>query len=74
MLSVPFVGQAPSLAASVSTKSGSKRILAAADVNAFPSIYDLFEPSLLPSVIARLVSQSLQSRRVVEKPEGKGMR
>ncbi|KAH7831524.1 uncharacterized protein MONOS_11111 [Monocercomonoides exilis] len=67
MLSVPLVAPLPSLAASVGTKSGSKRIFAAADVNAFPSIYDLFDPSLLPSAIARLVSRSPQSRRVVVK-------
>ncbi|KAH7820398.1 uncharacterized protein MONOS_15102 [Monocercomonoides exilis] len=64
MLSVPLVAPLPSLAASVGTKSGSKRIFAAADVNAFPSIYDLFDPSLLPSAIARLVSRSPQSRCV----------
>ncbi|KAH7825899.1 uncharacterized protein MONOS_3074 [Monocercomonoides exilis] len=58
MLSVPLVAPLPSLAASVGTKSGSKRIFAAADVNAFPSIYDLFDPSLLPFAIARLVSRS----------------
>ncbi|KAH7823255.1 uncharacterized protein MONOS_819 [Monocercomonoides exilis] len=46
MLSVPLVAPLPSLAASVGTKSGSKRIFAAADVNAFPSICDLFDPSL----------------------------
>ncbi|KAH7817042.1 uncharacterized protein MONOS_10880 [Monocercomonoides exilis] len=34
------------LATSVGTKSGSKRIFAAADVNAFDSINDLFDPSL----------------------------
>ncbi|KAH7821049.1 uncharacterized protein MONOS_11675 [Monocercomonoides exilis] len=34
-------------------------------MNAFPWIYDLFDPSLLPSAIARLVSRSLQSRRAV---------
>ncbi|KAH7830290.1 uncharacterized protein MONOS_7557 [Monocercomonoides exilis] len=67
MLSVPLVGQLPSLAASVGTKSGSKRIFAAADVNAYQSINDLFDPSLLPSAIARLVSRSPQSRRVVVK-------
>ncbi|KAH7827132.1 uncharacterized protein MONOS_12634 [Monocercomonoides exilis] len=67
MLSVPLVGQLPTLAASVGAKSGSKRIFAAADENAFPSIYNLFDPSLLPSAIARLVSRSPQSRRVVVK-------
>ncbi|KAH7823585.1 uncharacterized protein MONOS_7543 [Monocercomonoides exilis] len=36
MLSVPLVAPLPSLAASVDTKSGSKRIFAAADVNALP--------------------------------------
>ncbi|KAH7821885.1 uncharacterized protein MONOS_5153 [Monocercomonoides exilis] len=46
MLSVPLIAPLPSLAASVNTKSGSKRIFAAADVIAFPSIYDLFDPSL----------------------------
>ncbi|KAH7826716.1 uncharacterized protein MONOS_10557 [Monocercomonoides exilis] len=67
MLSVPLVAPLTSLAASVGTKSGRKRIFAAADVNEFPSIYDLFDPSLLPSAIARLVSRSPQSRRVVVK-------
>ncbi|KAH7832781.1 uncharacterized protein MONOS_14189 [Monocercomonoides exilis] len=67
ILSVPFVGQDPSLAAFVDTKSGRKRTFDAADVNAFPSIYDLFDPSLLPLAIARLVLRSQQSRRVVEK-------
>ncbi|KAH7819792.1 uncharacterized protein MONOS_10208 [Monocercomonoides exilis] len=47
MLSVPLVGPLPSLTTSkVITKSGSKRIFAAADVNAFQSIYDLFDPLL----------------------------
>ncbi|KAH7823450.1 uncharacterized protein MONOS_9630 [Monocercomonoides exilis] len=46
MLSVPLVTPLPSLAVSVGTKSGSKWIFAAADVNAFPSIYDLFDLSL----------------------------
>ncbi|KAH7816300.1 uncharacterized protein MONOS_10035 [Monocercomonoides exilis] len=42
ILSVPLVGPLPSLATSkVITKSGSKRIFAAADVNALPSIFDL---------------------------------
>ncbi|KAH7816452.1 uncharacterized protein MONOS_15518 [Monocercomonoides exilis] len=67
MLSVPLVAPLSSLAASVGTKSGSKRIFVAPDVNAFPSIYDLFDPSLLPSAIARLVSRSSQSRHVVVK-------
>ncbi|KAH7831527.1 uncharacterized protein MONOS_11109 [Monocercomonoides exilis] len=52
MLSVALVTPLPSLAALVGTKSGSKRIFAAANVNAFPSIYDLFDPSLLPLDIA----------------------
>ncbi|KAH7819368.1 uncharacterized protein MONOS_9249 [Monocercomonoides exilis] len=60
MLSVPLVAPLPSLAASVGTKSGSKRIFAAADVNAFPSIYDLFDPSLQ-------MWRSPQSRRMVVK-------
>ncbi|KAH7831467.1 uncharacterized protein MONOS_15419 [Monocercomonoides exilis] len=42
---------------SVGTKSGSKRIFAAPDANAFPSIYDLFDPSLQ-------IWRSQQSRRV----------
>ncbi|KAH7819173.1 uncharacterized protein MONOS_3233 [Monocercomonoides exilis] len=71
MLSVPLIALLPSLAASVNTKSGSKRIFAAADVIAFPSIYDLFDPSLLPSAIARLVSRSPQLRRVEMKFENK---
>ncbi|KAH7831316.1 uncharacterized protein MONOS_5256 [Monocercomonoides exilis] len=57
MLSVPLVEPLPSLSVSVDTKSGSKRIFAAADVNAFPSIYDLFDPSLQ-------IWRSQQSRRV----------
>ncbi|KAH7815543.1 uncharacterized protein MONOS_7160 [Monocercomonoides exilis] len=60
MLLVPLVGPLPSLAAPVGTKSGSKRIFSAADVNAFPSIYDLFNPSLQ-------IWRSPQSRRVVVK-------
>ncbi|KAH7819304.1 uncharacterized protein MONOS_14574 [Monocercomonoides exilis] len=60
MLSVPLVGPLPSLAASVGTKSGSERIFAAADVNAFPSIYDMFDLSLQ-------IWRSQQSRRVVVK-------
>ncbi|KAH7822575.1 uncharacterized protein MONOS_7855 [Monocercomonoides exilis] len=73
MLLVLLVAQILSHSASVGMKSVSKWIVAAANVGALPLIYDLFEPSLLPSVIARLVSQSLQSRRVVEKLEGKLM-
>ncbi|KAH7825875.1 uncharacterized protein MONOS_3097 [Monocercomonoides exilis] len=46
MLSVPLVGPLPPLAASVGTKSVSKRIFAAADVSVFPSIFDLFDPSM----------------------------
>ncbi|KAH7820340.1 uncharacterized protein MONOS_2246 [Monocercomonoides exilis] len=60
MLSVSLVRPLPSLAASVGTKSVSKRIFAAADVNAFPSINDLFVPSLQ-------IWRSQQSRRVVVK-------
>ncbi|KAH7824039.1 uncharacterized protein MONOS_1668 [Monocercomonoides exilis] len=60
MLSVPLVVQLPLLAAYVGTKSGSKRIFAAADENAFPSIYDLFDPLLQ-------IWRSQQSRRVVVK-------
>ncbi|KAH7815052.1 uncharacterized protein MONOS_11902 [Monocercomonoides exilis] len=60
MLSVPLVELLPLLAASVGTKSGNKRIFAAADVNAFPSIYDLFYPSLQ-------IWRSQQSRLVVVK-------
>ncbi|KAH7830980.1 uncharacterized protein MONOS_4395 [Monocercomonoides exilis] len=60
MLSVPLVVPLHSLAASMRKKSGSKLIFAASDVNAFPSINDLFDPSLLPSEIARLVSRSPQ--------------
>ncbi|KAH7820380.1 uncharacterized protein MONOS_6253 [Monocercomonoides exilis] len=67
MLSVPLVGQLPSLAASVGTKSGGKRIFAAADVNAFPSINDLFNPSLQ-------ILRSPQSRRVVVKLDKEVMR
>ncbi|KAH7831172.1 uncharacterized protein MONOS_10199 [Monocercomonoides exilis] len=67
MLSVPLVAPLPSLAASVGTKSGSKRIFEEADANALTSIFDLFDPSLLPSAIARLESRSPQSRRVVVK-------
>ncbi|KAH7820202.1 uncharacterized protein MONOS_8809 [Monocercomonoides exilis] len=57
MLSVQVVAQLPSLVASVGTKLGSKRIFAAVGVNAFPSIYDLFDPSLQ-------IWRSPQSRRV----------
>ncbi|KAH7829796.1 uncharacterized protein MONOS_3340 [Monocercomonoides exilis] len=57
MLSVPLVAPLPSLAASMGTKSGIKRIFAAPDVNAFPSIYDQFDPSLQ-------IWRSQQSRRV----------
>ncbi|KAH7823487.1 uncharacterized protein MONOS_9868 [Monocercomonoides exilis] len=48
------------LAAPAGTKSGSKQIFAVADVNAFPSIYDLFDPSLQ-------MWRSTQSGRVVVK-------
>ncbi|KAH7819779.1 uncharacterized protein MONOS_8486 [Monocercomonoides exilis] len=57
MLLVPLVVPLPSLAASVGTKSGSKRIFAAPDVNAFPLINDLFDPLLQ-------ILRSQQSRRV----------
>ncbi|KAH7817415.1 uncharacterized protein MONOS_6901 [Monocercomonoides exilis] len=60
MLSVTLVVQLPSLAASVGTKSRSKRIFAAPDVNAFSLIYGLFDMSLQ-------IWRSLQSRRVVVK-------
>ncbi|KAH7816028.1 uncharacterized protein MONOS_2536 [Monocercomonoides exilis] len=66
MLSVPLVAPLQSLAASVGTKSGSKRIFAAADVNAFPSIYDLFDPSMQ-------IWRSQQSRSVVAKLEDEVM-
>ncbi|KAH7822263.1 uncharacterized protein MONOS_11989 [Monocercomonoides exilis] len=56
MLSVPLAAPLPSLAASVGTKLRRKRIYADADVNEFPSIFDLFVLSQLPSVIARLES------------------
>ncbi|KAH7831500.1 uncharacterized protein MONOS_11999 [Monocercomonoides exilis] len=46
MLLVSLVVPLPSHAVSVGTKSGIKRIFAAPDVNAFPSIYDLFDTSL----------------------------
>ncbi|KAH7828628.1 uncharacterized protein MONOS_14312 [Monocercomonoides exilis] len=69
MFSVPLMVLLPSLAASVGTKSGSKRIFDAADVNAFPLIYDLFDPSLLQSAIVHLVLRSPQSRRVEMKFE-----
>ncbi|KAH7821605.1 uncharacterized protein MONOS_11481 [Monocercomonoides exilis] len=55
------------LGLSVSTKSESKWIFAAADVNAFPLISDLFDPSLLTSEIAQSVSRSPQSMCVVVK-------
>ncbi|KAH7820946.1 uncharacterized protein MONOS_9152 [Monocercomonoides exilis] len=67
MLLVPLVAPLPSLAASVCTKSGSKRIFAAADVNAFPSIYDLFDQSLQ-------IWCSPQSRRVAVKLDDEVMR
>ncbi|KAH7816361.1 uncharacterized protein MONOS_15131 [Monocercomonoides exilis] len=67
MLSVPLVGPLPSLSVSVYTKSGSNQIFSAPDVNTFPSIFNLFDPSLLPQAIALLVSRSSQSRRVVLK-------
>ncbi|KAH7822289.1 uncharacterized protein MONOS_9658 [Monocercomonoides exilis] len=66
MLSVPLVAQLPSLAASVGTKSGSKRIFAVSDVNAFLSIYDLFDSSTQ-------IWRSQQSRRVVVKLEDEVM-
>ncbi|KAH7815134.1 uncharacterized protein MONOS_13518 [Monocercomonoides exilis] len=47
MLSVSLMGLLPSLSISVGTKSGSNQIFDAADVNAFQSICDLFDPSLL---------------------------
>ncbi|KAH7816562.1 uncharacterized protein MONOS_13714 [Monocercomonoides exilis] len=47
-----------SLLVPVGTKSGSKRIFAMVDVNVFPSIYDLFGPSMQ-------IWRSQQSRRVV---------
>ncbi|KAH7824045.1 uncharacterized protein MONOS_1673 [Monocercomonoides exilis] len=43
MLTVPLVAPLPSLAVLVGTKLGSKRIIAAVDVNAFPSIHNLFD-------------------------------
>ncbi|KAH7825983.1 uncharacterized protein MONOS_4554 [Monocercomonoides exilis] len=46
MLSVQVVAQLPSLVASVGTKLGSKRIFAAAGVNAFPTIKDLSNSSM----------------------------
>ncbi|KAH7821019.1 uncharacterized protein MONOS_14677 [Monocercomonoides exilis] len=67
MLSVPLVLQLPQLAAPAGTKLMSKRIFAAADVNALPSIYDLFDLSLLLSAIARLVSRLQRSMCVVVK-------
>ncbi|KAH7832710.1 uncharacterized protein MONOS_10944 [Monocercomonoides exilis] len=60
MLSVLRVVQLPTLAESVGTKSGSKRIFAAANVNVSPSIHDLFDTSLQ-------IWQSPQSRRVMMK-------
>ncbi|KAH7832764.1 uncharacterized protein MONOS_6921 [Monocercomonoides exilis] len=60
MLSVPLVALLPSLTAFEGKKWWSKRIFAAPNVNAFPSIYDLFDLSLQ-------IWQSQQSRRVVMK-------
>ncbi|KAH7817035.1 uncharacterized protein MONOS_10873 [Monocercomonoides exilis] len=57
MLSVPLVAPLPSLAASVDTKSGRKRIFVVEEVNALPSIYDLFDQSLQ-------ILRSQQSRRM----------
>ncbi|KAH7828675.1 uncharacterized protein MONOS_15252 [Monocercomonoides exilis] len=66
-LSVPQEAKLPTLAASVGKMSESKRFFSSADANIFPSIYDLFDPSLLPSAIARLVLRSPQSRLAVVK-------
>ncbi|KAH7829156.1 uncharacterized protein MONOS_11164 [Monocercomonoides exilis] len=66
-LPVPQEAQLPTLAVSVGKNSESKRFFSSADANIFPSIYDLFDPSLLPSAKARLVLRSPQSRRAVMK-------
>ncbi|KAH7827344.1 uncharacterized protein MONOS_13916 [Monocercomonoides exilis] len=73
MLSVPLIAQLPSPAELVGTKSGSKRIFAKEDLNEFPSIYNLFDPSLLPSAIARQVSRSTQLRRLEMKFSNKAL-
>ncbi|KAH7817735.1 uncharacterized protein MONOS_13865 [Monocercomonoides exilis] len=67
MLLVPLVAQLPSLAASMGTKSGSKRVFSAAGANSFMSIYDLFDPSLQ-------IWRSQQSRRVEVKLDEEAMR
>ncbi|KAH7826323.1 uncharacterized protein MONOS_13492 [Monocercomonoides exilis] len=64
-LSVPLVALLLSLALSVGTKSGSKPIFVEEDVNAFPSICDLFGPPLLPFAIALMVPRSTQSRHMM---------
>ncbi|KAH7822359.1 uncharacterized protein MONOS_13883 [Monocercomonoides exilis] len=46
MFSFPLITLLPSLAASMDTMSGSKQIFVVEEVNAFTSIYDLFDMSL----------------------------
>ncbi|KAH7817961.1 uncharacterized protein MONOS_11643 [Monocercomonoides exilis] len=59
--------QLPTLAASVGKMPEGKRFFSSAYANIFPSINDLFDPSLLQSAIARLVLRSPQSRLAVVK-------
>jgi hypothetical protein len=59
ILRVPFTSSFYIQSSAFGTKSGAKRIFAAADVNTFPSVYDIYDPMLLPAAIARLASRNV---------------
>ena len=53
----------PSLATLYSTKSGSKRIFAMADVNAPPGAHDIYEEEELHAALTKLVAANTHVKR-----------
>lgn len=75
-MNTPIFSPLPAIAQAFGTKSGAKRIFASADVNTFPSIYDIYDPALIPAAISRLVSRAPTTTRVLlkidDEVEGRG--
>lgn len=57
----------PSLATLYSTKSGSKRIFAMADVNAPPGAHDIYEEAELHAALTKLVAANTHVKRWIFK-------
>ncbi|XP_071965031.1 IQ domain-containing protein H-like [Antedon mediterranea] len=67
ILGVPILGTEPEVAHLYSTKSGSKRVFASAEVDTPPSDYDVYHLQQIHESLAQLVTENLDVKRYLFK-------